>query len=47
MIPAKVDKMLRTFIIQGGFDIDDLFEGGSTKTYSIDDSDTISIAAEP
>lgn len=47
MIPAKADKMLRSFIISGGFDIDDLFEYGSIKPYSIDDNTPTSIAAEP
>ncbi len=46
-VTAKADKLLREFIVCGGYDIDDLFDEYSVRPYSIDDNDTVSIAAEP
>lgn len=43
----KADKLLPEYIVRGGYDINDLFEKGSTTTYSIDDNDIFSIAVDP
>ena len=45
-VSAKADRLLRDFIAQGGFDIDELIDDSSVKLYTIDDG-SISIAAEP
>ena len=46
-VTAKADKLLRDFIVRGGFDIDDLIEERPDKPYSIDGNDLILLAAEP
>ncbi len=46
-VTAKADKLLREFIVRGGFDLDDVVEVTHVRPYPIDDNPTTSIAAEP